>query len=199
MMTKQAILDKIRRWNQTHPAEDQQRPQAHTEPSQRPRPSIDAMTTDTTANKGGRPRKSDDERKRHRVQVAMSDGELRDARRLAELQDTSVSAALAAAATTTLQTVLRNRTEASYTNLRVVRETDETRPCRVYVRSGSRNVIASVNDDPETVAFFQLIAAAPKMLEALKDCRDLIENMPVEELLMQVEAAIAKAEGREHE
>jgi hypothetical protein len=34
------------------------------------------------------------------------------------------------------------------------------------------------------------------MLEALKDCRDLIENMPVEELLMQVEAAIAKAEGR---
>jgi hypothetical protein len=87
-------------------------------------------------------------------------------------------------------------TEASYTNLRVVRETDETRPCRVYVRSGSRNVIASVNDDPETVAFFQLIAAAPKMLEALKDCRDLIENMPVEELLMQVEAAIAKAEGR---
>jgi hypothetical protein len=41
-----------------------------------------------------------------------------------------------------------------------------------------------------------MFAAAPEMLEALKDCRDLIENMPVEELLMQVEAAIAKAEGR---
>jgi hypothetical protein len=39
----------------------------------------------------------------------MSDRELRDARRLAELQDTSVSAALAAAATTTLQAVLRKR------------------------------------------------------------------------------------------
>jgi hypothetical protein len=43
---------------------------------------------------------------------------------------------------------------------------------------------------------WHLFAAAPEMLEALKDCRDLIENMPVEELLMQVEAAIAKAEGR---
>jgi hypothetical protein len=39
----------------------------------------------------------------------MSDRELRDARRLAELQDTSVSAALAAAATATLQAVLRKR------------------------------------------------------------------------------------------
>lgn len=87
-------------------------------------------------------------------------------------------------------------TEASFTNLRVVRETDETRPCRFYIRSGSRNIFGSVNDDPETVAFMHLIAAAPKMLEALKDCRDLIENMPVDELLMQVEAAIAKAEGR---
>jgi hypothetical protein len=87
-------------------------------------------------------------------------------------------------------------TEASFTNLRVVRETDETRPCRFYIRSGSRNIFGSVNDDPETVAFMHLIAAAPKMLDALKDFRDLIENMPVEELLMQVEAAIAKAEGR---
>jgi hypothetical protein len=41
MLTKQAILDKISRWEQTHPPEDQQRPQARTEPSQRPRPSID--------------------------------------------------------------------------------------------------------------------------------------------------------------
>ena len=87
-------------------------------------------------------------------------------------------------------------TEASFTNLRVVRETDETRPCRFYIRSGSRNIFGSISDDPETVAFMHLIAAAPKMLQALKDCRDLIENMPVEELLMQVEAAIAKAEGR---
>jgi hypothetical protein len=87
-------------------------------------------------------------------------------------------------------------TEASFTNLRVVRETDETRPCRFYIRSGSRNIFGSISDDPETVAFMHLIAAAPKMLDALKDCRDLIENMPVEELLMQVEAAIAKAEGR---
>jgi hypothetical protein len=43
-------------------------------------------------------------------------------------------------------------TEASFTNLRVVRETDETRPCRLYIRSGSRNIFGSVNDDPETVA-----------------------------------------------
>jgi hypothetical protein len=90
-------------------------------------------------------------------------------------------------------------TEASFTNLSVVRETDETRPCRFYIRSGSRNVIGSVSDDPETVAFMHLIAAAPEMLDALKACRDLIENMPVEELLMQVEAAIAKAEGRVQE
>lgn len=196
MITKQAILDKIRRWNQTHPAEDQQRPQAHTEPSQRPRPSIDAMTTDTTANKGGRPRKSDDERKRHRVQVAMSDGELRDPQRLAELQDTSVSAALAEAATTTLQAALRNRTESSYTNLRVVRETDD-RPCRFYIRSGSRNVFGSVSDDPETVAFMHLIAAAPEMLEALKmvlDDPDALDGRPRTAKI--VYAAIAKAEGR---
>jgi hypothetical protein len=44
-----------------------------------------------------------------------------------------------------------------------------------------------------------MFAAAPMMLDALKDCRDLIENMPVEELQMQVEAAIAKAEGRVQE
>jgi hypothetical protein len=50
-----------------------------------------------------------------------------------------------------------------------------------------------------TIEDARIIAAAPKMLEALKDCRDLIENMPVEELLMQVEAAIAKAEGRVQE
>ena len=94
-------------------------------------------------------------------------------------------------------------TEASFTNLRVVRETDETRPCRLYVRSGSRNVIASVNDDPETVAFFQLIVAAPQMLEALKALIAYQADNETEYLGMQqivayqrARAAIAKAEGR---
>ena len=169
------------------------------------------MSTDTTANKVGRPRKSDEERKRHRVQVAMSDGELRDAQRLAELQDTSVSAALAEAATTTLHAALRNRIEASYTNLRVVRETDETRPCRLYIRSGSRNILGSVSDDPETVAFMQLFAAAPQMLQALKALKLLameweqarygkthkeMQGYHYQPEIYDAQAAIAKAEGR---
>jgi len=58
-----------------------------------------------------------------------------------------------------------------------------------------KDVITACGDENNA----RLIAAAPEMLDALKDCRDLIENMPVEELLMQVEAAIAKAEGRVQE
>ncbi len=94
-------------------------------------------------------------------------------------------------------------TEASFTNLRVVRETDETRPCRFYIRSGSRNIFGSVNDDPETVAFMHLIAAAPEMLEALKALIAYQADNETEYLGMQqiaayqrAKAAIAKAEGR---
>jgi len=91
-------------------------------------------------------------------------------------------------------------TAASFTNLRVVRETDETRPCRVYVRSGSRNVIASVNDDPETVALFQLFAAAPEMLEALKASLRHFGPHGADEdqyVIHTMRAAIAKAKGEQ--
>ncbi len=93
-------------------------------------------------------------------------------------------------------------TGASFTNLSVVRETDETRPCRLYVRSGSRNIFGSVSDDPETVAFMHLIAAAPKMLQALKVLCNFKRECPCEvsneELAAwdKARAAIAKAEGR---
>jgi hypothetical protein len=92
-------------------------------------------------------------------------------------------------------------TEASFTNLRVVRETDETRPCRLYIRSGSRNIFGSVNDDPETVAFMHLIAAAPEMLGALKDAIEVLAGIADDDALeysvaLAVQFAIAKAEGR---
>lgn len=59
-------------------------------------------------NKGGRPRKEASEKKLHRVQIAMSDAQLADARRLAQLQDTSVSAAIAAAVPEALQRYTRS-------------------------------------------------------------------------------------------
>ena len=58
-------------------------------------------------NKGGRPRKDSSEKKLHRVQIAMSDAQLADARRLAQLQDTSVSAAVANAVPIALQQYTR--------------------------------------------------------------------------------------------
>lgn len=62
---------------------------------------------ETTKNKGGRPRKDTSEKKLHRVQIAMSDAQLADARRLAQLQDTSVSAAVANAVPIALQQYTR--------------------------------------------------------------------------------------------
>jgi hypothetical protein len=70
----------------------------------------------------------------------------------------------------------------------------------VYVRSGSRNVIASVNDDPETVALFQLFAAAPEMLEALKaSLRHFGPHAADEDqyVIHTMRAAIAKAKGEQ--
>lgn len=46
-------------------------------------------------NKGGRPRKDDATKKARRVQIAMTESEYADARRLAQLLDTTVSSALA--------------------------------------------------------------------------------------------------------
>jgi len=60
-------------------------------------------------------------------------------------------------------------TETKHTNYKVVFEKNETRPCKMYISSGNRNLVASVNNDPETVAMFQLFAAAPEMLEALEE------------------------------
>lgn len=51
---------------------------------------------------------------------------------------------------------------------RLVRETDDSRPCRLYVRAGNRTLLASAEDTPEVAAQFQLFAAAPEMLEALE-------------------------------
>lgn len=58
--------------------------------------------------------------------------------------------------------------EAKHTNYKVVFEKNKTRPCKMYISSDNRNLVASVNNDPETVAMFQLFAAAPDMLEALE-------------------------------
>jgi hypothetical protein len=85
----------------------------------------------------------------------------------------------------------------------VIKETDESRPCRLYIRSGCRNVLASVNDDPQTIELFTLFAAAPEMLEALKALIAYQADNETEYLGMQqigsyqrAKAAIAKAEGR---
>jgi len=67
---------------------------------------LSSMSTKTSdKSKGGRPRKSPDERKSHRVQVAMSDAELEAARELARLRETSVSAAVAWSVGIALQNV----------------------------------------------------------------------------------------------
>ncbi len=55
-------------------------------------------------NKGGRPRKEESAKKPHRVQIAMSDAQLADARRLSQLQNTSISAAIGAAVTESMHT-----------------------------------------------------------------------------------------------
>jgi hypothetical protein len=88
-------------------------------------------------------------------------------------------------------------TEETYTNLRVVRETDETRPCKLYIKSGSRKVIGSVYDGPERVAMFQLFAAAPEMLDFIKVFRQAKESGREDEawLAELADRIIDKAEG----
>jgi hypothetical protein len=68
-------------------------------------------------------------------------------------------------------------TETKHTNYKVVFEKNETRPCKMYISSGNRNLVASVNNDPETVAMFQLFAAAPEMLEALEALLDFVNSI----------------------
>jgi len=90
-------------------------------------------------------------------------------------------------------------TEETYTNLRVVRETDETRPCKLYIKSGSRTVLASVLDDPETVAMFQLFSAAPEMLDFIKQfCQAKEKGREDEAWLAELaDRVLDKAEGRQ--
>ena len=68
-------------------------------------------------------------------------------------------------------------TKAKHTKYKVVFEKNETRPCKMYISSGNRNLVASVNNDPETVAMFQLFAAAPEMLEALEALLDFVNSI----------------------
>jgi hypothetical protein len=82
----------------------------------------------------------------------------------------------------------------------VIKETDKSRPCRLYIRSGCRNVLASVNDDPQTIELFTLFAAAPEMLDVLKELDECATywseyDVPIG-IHDRIKAAIAKAEGR---
>jgi len=96
-------------------------------------------------------------------------------------------------------------TKAKHTNYKVVFEKNETRPCKMYISSGNRNLVASVNNDPETVAMFQLFAAAPDMLEALEALLPLAEDFYYDvnhgdeyvEQFVKARAAIAKAKGEQ--
>lgn len=86
-------------------------------------------------------------------------------------------------------------------------ETDDSRPCRLYVRAGTRTLIASTEDNPEAIAQFALFAAAPELLDALKFIGKLWDDqLPTSTLVMnfyeaKVAAyiAIAKAEGKAQE
>jgi hypothetical protein len=92
-------------------------------------------------------------------------------------------------------------TEAKHTNYKVVFEKNETRPCKMYISSGNRNVVASVNNDPETVAMFQLFAASPDMLEVLEELDECASywsqyDVPVG-IHDRIKLAIAKAKGQQ--
>jgi hypothetical protein len=92
-------------------------------------------------------------------------------------------------------------TETKHTNYKVVFEKNETRPCKMYISSGNRNLVASVNNDPETVAMFQLFAAAPDMLEALEELLECVLE-PTHPLALAVAISranrvIAKAKGEQ--
>jgi thiamine monophosphate synthase len=71
----------------------------------------------------------------------------------------------------------------------------------MYISSGNRNVVASVNNDPETVAMFQLFAAAPDMLEVLQELNECASywsqyDVPVG-IHDRIKLAIAKAKGEQ--
>jgi hypothetical protein len=92
-------------------------------------------------------------------------------------------------------------TETKHTNYKVVFEKNETRPCKMYISSGNRNLVASVNNDPETVAMFQLFAAAPDMLEVLEELDECASywsqyDVPVG-IHDRIKSAIAKAKGEQ--
>jgi hypothetical protein len=103
-------------------------------------------------------------------------------------------------------------TKAKHTKYKVVFEKNETRPCKMYISSGNRNLVASVNNDPETVAMFQLFAAAPEMLEALEYTRSTMSHVCTlngctckeygwqhddPKAIAMIDAAIAKAKGEQ--
>jgi len=111
-------------------------------------------------------------------------------------------------------------TKSKYAIYKVVFETDKKKPCRMYINSEKQNLVASFYDDPETVAMFQLFAAAPDMLEASEQAQSFIREITeingkysylnsrmnntviisdAYSALRTIESAIAKAKGESHE
>lgn len=70
----------------------------------------------------------------------------------------------------------------------------------VQITSNGRPVIGYPAEEPEELANFQLIAAAPELYEALKQCHDAMEYMSEYDIPLTlpdtVKAALAKAEGK---
>jgi hypothetical protein len=92
-------------------------------------------------------------------------------------------------------------TKSKYAIYKVVFETDKKKPCRMYINSEKQNLVASFYDDPETVAMFQLFAAAPDMLEVLKELDKCASywsqyDVPVG-IHDRIKSAIAKAKGEQ--
>jgi hypothetical protein len=72
----------------------------------------------------------------------------------------------------------------------------------MYISSEKQNLVASFYDDPETVAMFQLFAAAPDMLEALEEAIEILERISYNDgyahsVALTVQRAIAKAKGEQ--
>jgi hypothetical protein len=77
----------------------------------------------------------------------------------------------------------------------------------MYINSEKQNLVASFYDDPETVAMFQLFAAAPEMLEALEALLDFVNSIDTIRVMDQKgflptcivnsKSAIAKAKGEQ--
>jgi hypothetical protein len=90
-------------------------------------------------------------------------------------------------------------TKSKYAIYKVVFETDKKKPCRMYINSEKQNLVASFYDDPETVAMFQLFAAAPEMLEVLEELDECASywsqyDVPIG-IHDRIKRAIAKAKG----